>query len=171
MKQQSILRVAAKMMTPFILVFGLYVVFHGDISPGGGFQGGVIIASGFILYGLVYGGDEMRRVIPRWLSDSLLALGVLIYAGTGTYCMLAGYRFLDYTALRPSNPGTGEVIGMTLVEYGVGFTVSMVMITIFNEISEGTAPEDTDEARSTDPSGGVGPSAASRSGAVPPSMT
>jgi multisubunit Na+/H+ antiporter MnhB subunit len=150
MRQHSILRVAAKMMTPFILVFGLYVVFHGDISPGGGFQGGVIIASGFILYGLVYGGAAMRRVIPRWLSDSLLAFGVLLYAGTGTFCMLAGYRFLDYTALRPSSPGWGEVIGMTLVEYGVGFTVSMVMVTIYNEISEGTVPEEGDDGSAPD---------------------
>jgi len=141
MRDQSILRVAAKSMTPFILVFGLYVIFHGDISPGGGFQGGVIVASAFILYGLVYGGAEMRRVIPRWLSDTLLAFGVLLYAGTGTFTLLAGYRFLDYTALLPGNPGTGEVIGMTLVEYGVGFTVSMVMITIYNEISEGTVPD------------------------------
>lgn len=169
MRQQSILRVAAKMMTPFILVFGLYVVFHGDISPGGGFQGGVIIASGFILYGLVYGGAEMRRVIPRWLSDSLLALGVLIYAGTGTFCMLAGYRFLDYTALRPSSPGTGEVIGMTLVEYGVGFTVSMVMITIYNEISEGTVPEEEADVSTGPAVAESSAPAAIRPGVTPPS--
>jgi multisubunit Na+/H+ antiporter MnhB subunit len=156
MKDQSILRVAAKMMTPFILVFGLYVIFHGDISPGGGFQGGVIIASGFILYGLVYGGAAMRKVIPRTVSDALLALGVLIYAGTGTFALFAGYRFLDHTALRPHSPGTAEVIGMTLVEYGVGFTVSMVMITIFNEFAEGTVPEEppvSDESRPRTPEG------------------
>jgi len=153
MHQQSILRVAAKMMTPFILVFGLYVIFHGDISPGGGFQGGVIVASSFILYGLVYGAAEMRRVVPRWLSDTLLAFGVLVYAGTGAFTLLAGFRFLDYTPLRPDNPGTAEMMGMTVVEYGIGFTVSMVMITIFNEISEGTVPDEESKPAGGDAEG------------------
>ncbi|MCI0436790.1 MAG: Na(+)/H(+) antiporter subunit B [Gemmatimonadetes bacterium] len=156
MSDQSILRVAAKMMTPFILVFGLYVIFHGDISPGGGFQGGVIVASGFILYGLVYGGDRMRRVIPRRVSDALLALGVLIFAGTGTFSLLAGYRFLDHTAIRPGDPGTAEMMGMTIVEYGVGFTVAMVMITIFNEISEGPLPDEIPHTTAPDEPEGNG---------------
>jgi multicomponent Na+:H+ antiporter subunit B len=141
MKDQIILRIATKTMIPFIVVFGLYVIFHGDLSPGGGFQGGVIIASAFILYGLVWGGDEMRKVLPRWLSDTLVAIGVLMYAGTGMFCLLAGYRFLDYSAIKPSDHPGGDVWGMNIVEYGVGFTVSMVMITIYNEISEGTVPE------------------------------
>jgi multicomponent Na+:H+ antiporter subunit B len=140
-KDQIILRIATKTMIPFIIVFGLYVIFHGDLSPGGGFQGGVIIASAFILYGLVWGGDEMRRILPRWLSDTLVAVGVLMYSGTGMFCLLAGYRFLDYSAISPRNNPGGDVWGMNIVEYGVGFTVSMVMITIYNEISEGTAPE------------------------------
>ncbi len=141
MKDQIILRIATKTMIPFIIVFGLYVIFHGDLSPGGGFQGGVIIASAFILYGLVWGGDAMRKVLPRWLSDTLVAIGVLMYSGTGMYCLLAGYRFLDYSAISPRNNPNGDVWGMNIVEYGVGFTVSMVMITIYNEISEGTVPE------------------------------
>ena len=141
MKDQMILRISAKTLIPFILVFGLYVIFHGDLSPGGGFQGGVIIASGFILYGLVWGADEMRKILPRWVSDTLVAVGVLMYSGTGMYCLLAGRRFLDYSAITPSNEPGGDVWGMTLVEYGVGFTVSMVMVTIYNEISEAWAPD------------------------------
>jgi multicomponent Na+:H+ antiporter subunit B len=141
MKDQMILRVGMKMMIPFILVYGLYVIFHGDLSPGGGFQGGVVIAAAFILYAMIYGRDEMHKVLPRGLSDALVAIGVLIYAGTGTYCLLAGYRFLDYTPLKPSEPGGAEAWGMSLVEYGVGFTVSMVMVTAYNEITEGTVPE------------------------------
>lgn len=142
MKENLILRVGTKYMVPFLLVFGLYIIFHGDLSPGGGFQGGVAIASGFILYGLVYGAPAMRKILPRRVSDALIAVGVLLYAGTGTFCLLAGYRFLDYTPIEPSNPGGAEAWGMTLVEYGVGFTVSMVMVTIYNEITEGTVPEE-----------------------------
>lgn len=142
MKENLILRVASKYMVPFMLVFGLYIIFHGDLSPGGGFQGGVAIASGFIFYGMVYGKPAMLKILPRGVSDTLIAVGVLMYAGTGTYCLLAGYRFLDYTAIQPSDPGAAEAWGMTLVEYGVGFTVSMVMVTCYNEITEGTVPEE-----------------------------
>ncbi len=137
-----ILRVVTKLMIPFILVFGFYVITHGELGPGGGFQGGVILAAAFILYGLVYGAEEMRRILPRRISDALACLGVLLYAGVGAYGALAGYRFLDYTPLRPAHPGAAESWGMTLVEYSVGMTVAAVMITVFNEITEGTAVEE-----------------------------
>jgi multicomponent Na+:H+ antiporter subunit B len=139
-KENLILRVATKYMVPPMLVFGLYIIVHGDLSPGGGFQGGVAIASGFIFYGMVYGKPAMQKILPRRVSDTLVAVGVLLYAGTGAYCLLAGYRFLDYTPLQPSDPGSAEAWGMTLVEYGVGFTVSMVMVTAYNELAEGTVP-------------------------------
>jgi multicomponent Na+:H+ antiporter subunit B len=140
MKDQIILRIITKFMIPFILVFGFYVVTHGELSPGGGFQGGVVLASAFILYGLVYGRDEMREIIPGYVSDRLACIGVLVYAGTGVFNMLAGYRYLDYTPLKPSTPAVAESWGMTLVEYGVGITVAAVMITIFSKITEGTVP-------------------------------
>ena len=136
MKDQLILRVATKLMIPYILVFGLYVITHGEIGPGGGFQGGVILASAFILYGLVYGAVEMRKILPRKVTDTLACLGVLTYAGVGAFCLVAGYSFLDYTAIKPSDPGGAESWGMTLVEYGVGVTVWTVMVTIYNEISD-----------------------------------
>jgi multicomponent Na+:H+ antiporter subunit B len=142
MKENLILRVGLKYMFPLMLVFGLYIIFHGDFSPGGGFQGGVAIASAYVFYGMVYGAPEMRKILPRKVSDALIAIGVLMYAGTGTYCLLAGYRFLDYTPIKPSSPAGAEAWGMSLVEYGVGFTVSMVMITAYNEITEGTVPGD-----------------------------
>jgi len=135
-KDQAILRIVTKLCVPFILVFGLYVITHGELGPGGGFQGGVILASAFVLYGLVWGGPAMREILPRKVTDVAACLGVLIYAGVGTYCMAAGYRFLDYTPIKPSDPGGAEAWGMTLVEYGVGITVSSVMVTIFNEMTE-----------------------------------
>ena len=135
-----LMRIAARWNMPFILVFALYTQTHGELGPGGGFQAGVMIAAAFILYGLVFGADEMRRIVPRWVSDAIAALGVLIYAGAGMYCMLIGYEILDYAALYPSNPGGAEPWGMTTVEYGVGLTVSAVMLTVYNEITEGTGP-------------------------------
>jgi multicomponent Na+:H+ antiporter subunit B len=137
-----VLRVIARWNIPFMLVFGLYVQTHGELGPGGGFQAGVIIAAAFILYGMVFSAAEMRKIVPSWVTDTAAALGVLMYAGVGIYSLLMGYEFLDHSALNPSNPGGAEPWGMTLVEYGVGMTVAAVMITIFNEITEGTAPDE-----------------------------
>jgi multicomponent Na+:H+ antiporter subunit B len=136
-----VLRLAVRWNLPFFIVFALYTQTHGDMGPGGGFQSGVMFAAGFVLYGMVYGADEMRRMIPRWLTDTLAAVGVLIYAGTGVWALLNGYEFMDHVSLWPSNPGGGEPWGMTSVEYGVGITVFAVMLTIYNEITEGTGPE------------------------------
>lgn len=139
MKDQVILRIVTKLNIPFVLLFGFYVITHGELGAGGGFQGGIVLASAFILYGLVYSAEEMRKIVPRRLSDALSCIGVLLYAGVGTFSIIAGYNFLDYTPLNPSDLEGAESWGMTLVEYGVGITVAAVMITIFNEITEGTA--------------------------------
>ena len=154
MSDQVILRIITKLIIPYILVFGLYVITHGELGAGGGFQGGVVLASAFILYGIVYGVEEMRKIIPRGISDALACIGVLLYTGVGTFSILAGYRFLDFTPLKPSDPGVAESWGMTLVEYGVGITVAAVMITVLNEITEGTVP---DEDRSLEPQNTRGP--------------
>lgn len=138
MKNNPIMRVVARWNIPFMFVYAMYTQVHGEIGPGGGFQAGVIMAAAFILYGMVFGGDDMRRVLPRKVTDFGAALGVLIYAGTGLFCMLMGYNFLDYVAIWPSNPGGAEPWGMVSVEWGVGITVGSVMVTIFNEITEGT---------------------------------
>jgi len=137
MNNQPVLRVITKLLVPCMLVMGGYVITHGEIGPGGGFQGGVILAAGFILYGIVFGKEELHRVVPRRVTDGLATAGVLLYAGTGVWCMLRGGRFLDYGVLPGVDTGAAEALGMTLVEYGVGLTVCTVMITIYDMISEG----------------------------------
>ena len=115
------------MLIPFILLFGLYTQFHGDFGPGGGFQAGVIVAAAFVLHGLIFGLDETRRVIPpRWI-EILAASGVLLYGGTGVWCMLLGGNFLDYDVLPHIGPLHGQHLGILLIELGVGITVSAVM--------------------------------------------
>jgi multicomponent Na+:H+ antiporter subunit B len=136
MSRQTLIRMVAKMTIPFILVFGIYVILHGEIGPGGGFQGGVIVAAAFVLYGLVFGADELRRRIPPSIIDACMALGALIYASVGLASLFAGGTFLDYGMLMPEHAGDGEAWGMTLVEYGVGLTVASVMVTIYLNISE-----------------------------------
>jgi len=85
-----IIRVVTKLIIPYILLFGLYVQFHGDFGPGGGFQAGVIMASAFILYGLVFGLPAVHEVAPPKVIEKLIALGVLVYAGTGLATTLLG---------------------------------------------------------------------------------
>ena len=131
MTEQIILRVVTKLILPFILLFALYVQFHGDYGPGGGFQAGVIFAAGFILYGLVAGLRALRRVAPSRIIESLFAVGILIYAGTGVLAMFRGGNFLDYGALNHHDPVHGQHWGMLAIELGVGVTVAAVLITIF----------------------------------------
>jgi multicomponent Na+:H+ antiporter subunit B len=130
MRHHLVLRVIAKLLIPFILVFGLYVQFHGDYGPGGGFQAGVIFAAGFILYGLIFGLDQVQKVAPPDLIRVLVAAGVLLFAGVGVAGMLLGGNYLDYDVLR-HDPVHGQHLGILLVEFGVGVTVAAVMITVF----------------------------------------
>jgi len=133
MTRQTILRVITKLLLPWILLFAFYVQFHGDYGPGGGFQAGVILAAGFVLYGLIYGLKAVQRVAPPRLVEILVAVGVLVYAGTGVACMLMGGSFLDYSVLvDPHHPAEGQELGILIVELGVGTTVSAVMVAIFS---------------------------------------
>jgi multicomponent Na+:H+ antiporter subunit B len=68
MNYKIIIRVASKFLIPYILLFALYVQWHGDYGPGGGFQAGVIFAAGFILYGIVFGIGNLRNVVPAWVT-------------------------------------------------------------------------------------------------------
>jgi len=130
MRHHLVLRVIAKMLIPLILVYGLYVQFHGDFGPGGGFQAGVIFAAGIVLYALIFGLDHARRVAPPAVVEFLVALGVLIFAGVGVASLLLGGNYLDYDVLA-HDPVHGQHLGILLVELGVGITVAAVMITVF----------------------------------------
>ena len=130
MPADLILRVVAKLVIPFVLLFALYVQFHGDYGPGGGFQAGVIFAAGFIIHGLVFGVAETRRVIPEGVVSGLVAAGLLLYAGVGVAGLLGGGNYLDYSVLA-SDPVAGQHLGILLIELGVGVTVFAVMVAVF----------------------------------------
>lgn len=130
MQKKPILRVVSKLLIPMIMLFALYVQFHGDFGPGGGFQAGVIFASAFILYALIFGVHAARKVIPAKASRALLAVGVLLYTGVGIAGLLRGGNFLNYSVLAKTQLG-GQHLGILLIELGVGITVTAAMITIF----------------------------------------
>lgn len=129
-RRHFILRVVAKLLVPFILLFALYVQFHGDFGPGGGFQAGVIFGSAFILYAMIYGVEAARKVAPPAAIRIMIALGLLLYVGVGYFGLFLGGEFLNYNVLA-HDPVHGQHLGISLVEFGVGTTVAATMITIF----------------------------------------
>lgn len=130
MRSHLILRVVAKLLIPFMLLFALYVQFHGDFGPGGGFQAGVIFAAAIILYGLIYGLPAARLMVPEPVVEAMVAGGVLLYAGVGLAGIVLGGNFLDYSVLA-ADPVHGQHRGILLVEFGVLITVAGVMLKIF----------------------------------------
>lgn len=131
-----ILRVASKLFLPFILMFAFYVQWHADYGPGGGFQAGVIVAAGVILYAIIFGTTAAQKAVPRGLAEAMVPLGVIIFSGVGLWSLYMGANYLDYDALFHW-PATdyqavhGQHWGVFLVEIGVLVTVSGTMVTIF----------------------------------------
>jgi multicomponent Na+:H+ antiporter subunit B len=138
MDAQVILRVTARLLVPAIWLFALYVQFHGDFGPGGGFQAGVLFAVGFILYALVEGLAAAETLIPAPVSEAMMVLGVLIYASVGFTSIAMGGNFLDYNVLA-HDPHHGQHLGILLVELGVGITVAGAMIQIFSAFARESA--------------------------------
>lgn len=130
MREHRVLRVVSKILIPLILLFALYVQFHGEYGPGGGFQAGVIFAAGIILYAMLFGLSNAKRVIRPGLLQMLVACGVLLYGCVGVVSLLSGGNFLDYSSLLP-DALAGRHLGIIVIELGVGITVASAMILIF----------------------------------------
>lgn len=131
-RQQSlIVKTVCRRLIPFIQLFGLYVVIHGHTSPGGGFQGGVILGASFILLAIAYGIEEMRRRFSLTALTVFTSTGVFLFAGIGVLCVLLGGNFLDYSTLPGAEPRS---LGMLGIEIGVGITVMAAMVSIFYEL-------------------------------------
>ncbi|HWM48070.1 MAG TPA: Na(+)/H(+) antiporter subunit B [Xanthobacteraceae bacterium] len=130
MSLDLILRVGTKLILPFILLFALYVQFHGDYGPGGGFQAGVITAGMVVLVGITFGLEAAHRIAPQGLMQFMVPLGVLIYAGTGVAGLILGRNYLDYSVLA-HDPAHGHEYGIIFVEAGVLITVAGTMTAIF----------------------------------------
>lgn len=124
-------QVVGLLLIPFILLFALYVQFHGEYGPGGGFQAGAIFAAGFILYALIAGEREALAIVSPRLLVFLMAGGALLYGGLGLLCMLLGGNFLDYSVLS-RDPVAGQQWGILIIELGVGISVTGVLLAIYH---------------------------------------
>jgi len=130
MKREPVLRVVGKLLIPYMLMFALYVQFHGDFGPGGGFQAGVIAAAAIIFYALIFGLPAARRLVPEPAVETMVALGAFLYMTVGFAGLLLGGNYLDYFVL-DRDPVAGQHRGIFWVEIGVLITVSGVMLKIF----------------------------------------
>jgi multicomponent Na+:H+ antiporter subunit B len=130
MSLDLILRVGTKLILPFIMLFALYVQFHGDYGPGGGFQAGVISAGAVILLAITFGLGRAKRIAPPAIVDRMVPLGVLIFAGAGVVGLLRGRNYLDYAVFH-HDPVLGHEWGILIVEAGVLVTVAGTMIALF----------------------------------------
>jgi len=139
----ALLRVISKFLIPLIALFALYVQFHGDYGPGGGFQAGVILAASVILYALIFGLDAAKAAFPpRWIRYGM-TLGVLLYGGTGILSFILGGEFLNYGVFA-HEPSHGQHYGILAVELGVLCTVANVMVAIFYAFGS-RQPETSDQ--------------------------
>lgn len=129
-QRHRVLQIVTKLVIPFVMMFGLYVQFHGDYGPGGGFQAGVIFATAFILHGLIFGLQRTRAVLSPGALRIMMCTGILLYCGTAIATLLLGGNLLDYDVLA-HDPLHGQHWGIFAIELGVGITVTGVMISLF----------------------------------------
>jgi multicomponent Na+:H+ antiporter subunit B len=140
-----IVQSVSRFLTPFILLFALYVIAHGHYSPGGGFQGGCILGASFILSMIAYDIAEVKRRMTEKMNTVLTGVGVLIYAGIGFICLLLGANYLDYGVLAeilPVGTAKARALGTFGIEIGVGITVMAVMVSIFLNLASGGEHEE-----------------------------
>jgi multicomponent Na+:H+ antiporter subunit B len=138
-ERSIVIETVSRVMIPFIQLFSLYVIIHGASGPGGGFQGGVVFGSSFILYVVVFDITRGRKKLPESMNTVLSSLGLYIYAGLGLLCIILSsgvgqylnYGFLPFTAHFEEN----RAVSIELVEIGIGITVMAIMISIFFDLA------------------------------------
>jgi multicomponent Na+:H+ antiporter subunit B len=133
-----IISLMSRVVSPFIMLFALYVIFHGHYSPGGGFQGGTMLAAAVILVRLAVGSDLAQKQFPRAWATPLGSVGVLIYWGTGFTALVFGGNFLDYKFLPLAmDAAWRRHFGILSIEVGVGLAVMGILTAIYDDLLEG----------------------------------
>lgn len=133
-----IIQTTCKLLIPPMQLFALYVLAHGHHSPGGGFQGGVILGATLILHAIAFELQTTLKSFTQRIHIMFSTLGVFIYAGIGLLCLFIGANFLDYSVLShifPVSPIEARSLAVLGVEIGVAFTVMAVMFSIYADLS------------------------------------
>ena len=137
-KVNLIAEVIVRVMLPAVQIFAFYVIFHGHYSPGGGFQGGALLAASILLGRIVLGRSRSQEIFPTPLGRPLGALGVAVFAGVGLIGFAAGGAFLQYdrmpVALAADMLRNWGILG---IELGVAMAVMGTLVSIFDDLSVG----------------------------------
>lgn len=142
MKRQfksPIVLLGSRLLTPYIMVFGWYVIIHGHYSPGGGFQGGALLAASILLIRVAGGKQIAKLQIQEFATTPLAIIGVLIYFLTGLVAMIAGGYFLDYGQLPipGMDPAYLRYTGILIIEIGIGLAVMAILVMIYDNLVRG----------------------------------
>ncbi|HKL14932.1 MAG TPA: MnhB domain-containing protein [Balneolaceae bacterium] len=134
-----IVLLGARLLSPYIMVFGWYVIFHGHYSPGGGFQGGALLAASVLLIRVAGGRLISRKQLQEYMNTPFAIIGVLIYFLTGLTAMIAGGYFLDYGELPipGMEPYWLRYTGILIIEVGIGLTVMCILVMIYDNMVKG----------------------------------
>lgn len=134
-----IILLGTRFLSPYIMLFGFYVIFHGHYSPGGGFQGGTLLAASLLLVRIASGTKIANIQFKDYLATPLAAIGVIIYFGTGLLALIMGGYFLDYERLPIPGLEGAELRywGILIIELGIGLTVMTVLVLIYDNMVKG----------------------------------
>jgi multicomponent Na+:H+ antiporter subunit B len=134
--QNPVVEGVARFLVPFIQIFAVYVISHGHYGPGGGFQGGVILAASMMLLRLSLGEEDEHRRFSPTLASLIAAVGILIYAVAGLLPLAWGGNFLDYAYLPIPGLSSAELRyhGILIVETGVGLVVWGTLVILFDHL-------------------------------------
>jgi multicomponent Na+:H+ antiporter subunit B len=134
----EVVRVVCALLSPFIALFGIYVIVHGHYGPGGGFAGGVFVAMGAILPRLTLDEDMAYGIVPTWVGPIFGGLGMLLFLVVGTIPLLLGGAFLDYGAVEVAGIAASRMryLGILVVEVAVGLAVFGALLLLFDVLTE-----------------------------------
>ncbi len=138
-EHSPIILLGSRFLSPYIMLFGFYVIFHGHYSPGGGFQGGTLLAASLLLIRIAAGTEIANLQFRDYLTTPYAALGVLIYFGTGLVALIMGGYFLDYEQLPLPGLEAADLRywGILIIELGIGLTVMSVLVLIYDNMVRG----------------------------------
>jgi len=137
--ESSIIMATVRVVSPFVFTYGLFVMFHGADSAGGGFQGGVIVATVMLMLGIAFGIDPLREWVGESALVGVVAVGVAAFLAVAVGTVALGGAFLDYSVLPIPHPSK---YGIEAVELFIGVIVAGTITGLFFTIDAGREGDD-----------------------------
>jgi len=136
-ENDTVLKVSSVIILPIILVFGIYVILNGHLSPGGGFSGGAILGAGFILYLSAFGFKSTERFMNAGTVKMITLISLLVYCLAKSYSFFTGANHLE-SGIPLGTPGAILSSGLILVlNICVGLVVTCTMYSFYALVRRG----------------------------------